>query len=202
MNRLTEAEVTGEDDCVVRVLLSTLRDRTKIPAKVLIFHEDARPGYFGTWTRNSREVGPRTPFARDVVSIDYTVDSEAEWEEEEEGDVLDGGEEENEDDGAAAEDVDSDLESWLVDDDEPVEPGTPVDERFGSPDFPPPLAPKRKSKTEDETKKTTGKKRKIVEQLVQFEKGPCWESTIGECTWGPFKAMRIQFFNGNADFCF
>lgn len=96
MQKLTEAEVTGDDDGTVRKFLCVLRDRTKIPAKVLIFDEDTRPGYFGTWTRNSREVGPRTPFGKDVVSIDYSVDSEAEWEEEEEGDVLEGGEEDNE----------------------------------------------------------------------------------------------------------
>jgi len=34
-----------------------------------------------------------------------------------------------------------------------------------------------------------------VEQLVPFDKGPCWESILGECTWELFKAMRIQFFN-------
>lgn len=201
IQKLTEAEVTGDDDGTVRKFLSILRDRTKIPAKVLIFDEDTRPGYFGTWTRNSREVGPRAPFGKDVVSIDYSVDSEAEWEEEEEGDVLEGGEEDNEVDDTAGADSDSDLDSWLVDDDEPVDPGTPVDERFASPDFPslPPL-PKRKSKDEDEVKKDEAKKgtkkRKVVEPLVQFEKGPCWETTIGECAWKPFKAMRIEFFNG------
>ena len=193
MQKLTEAEVTGSEDGTVRNLLSLLRDRSKVPAKVLSFHEDMRPGYFGTWTRNSREVGPRRPFGKDVVSLDYTVDSEAEWEEEEEGDVLDGAEEDNDPDEPVGGDDDSDADSWLVDDDEPVDPGTPVEERFGSPDFPP-LPPKRKSK-EEEAKKST-KKRKVVEQLVAFEKGPCWETTIGECAWEPFKAMRIQFFNG------
>lgn len=196
MQKLTEAEVTGSDDSTVRHLLSILRDRTKIPVKVLIFDEDTRPGYFGTWTRNSREVGPRRPFGKDVVSLDYSVDSEAEWEEEEEGDVLDGAEEDNDGDDVVGGDDDSDLDSWLVDDDEPVDPGTPVDERFDSPDFPvlPPL-PKRKSKEEEEEPKKP-KKRKVVEQLIQFEKGPCWETIIGDCAWEPFKAMRIEFFNG------
>ncbi|GJE86884.1 CAF1A domain-containing protein [Phanerochaete sordida] len=196
IHKLNEAEVAGEDDQEVRKLLALLRDRTKIPAKVLIFHEDQRPGYFGTWTRNSREVGPRQPFGKDVVSIDYSVDSEAEWEDEEEGDVLEDAGEEEEEDGGAAEDVDSELDDWLVDDDEPVEPGTPIDERFGSPDFPPLPAPsKRKVKEEEKEKEKKPKKRRVVEQLVQFEKGPCWESTLGQCAWEPFKAMRIEFFN-------
>lgn len=199
MQQLSEAEVAG-DDTLVRSLLATLRDRNKIPAKVLIFHEDSRPGYFGTWTRNSREVGPRSPFARDVVSLDYTVDSEAEWEEEEEGDVLDGGEEDGEDDGAVAEEVDSDLDSWLVDDDEIVDPGTPIDEREGSPDFPfnvpPPPLPKRKSKEDSEGASKEAKKRKVVVPLVPFTKGPCWENTIGEVTYEPFKAYSIQLLGG------
>lgn len=199
MQQLSEAEVAG-DDILVRSLLATLRDRSKIPAKVLVFHEDSRPGYFGTWTRNSREVGPRSPFARDVVSLDYTVDSEAEWEEEEEGDVLDGGEEDGEDDGAVAEEVDSDLDSWLVDDDEIVDPGTPIDEREGSPEFPfnvpPPPPPKRKSKEDSEGVNKEAKKRKVVVPLVPFTKGPCWENTIGEAIYEPFKAYSIQLLSG------
>ncbi|EKM55675.1 uncharacterized protein PHACADRAFT_209196 [Phanerochaete carnosa HHB-10118-sp] len=193
MQNLTEAEVTGEDDAAVRKPLALLRDRAKIPAKVLIFHEDSRPGYFGTWTRNSREVGPRRPFGKDVVSIDYSVDSEAEWEDDEEGDVLEDAGDEDDEDAGAAEDADSDLESWLVDDDELVEPGTPIDERLGSPDFPPLPAPSKRKSKEGEEKKS--KKRRVVEPLVPFEKGPCWEDTLGECTWEPFKAMRIHFLN-------
>ncbi|KAI0689130.1 hypothetical protein BC835DRAFT_1549407 [Cytidiella melzeri] len=192
MQNLTEAEITG-DVPTVRSLLSQLRNRSVFPAKVLIFHEDARPGYFGTWTRNSRDVGPRTPFSRDVVSLDYDVDSGEEWEEEEEGDVLDN---EDEEDGAATEEPDSDLDSWLVDDDEAVEPGSPIDARFGSPDLFPPLVQKRKAQKPDESEvKPDDKKRKVVVPLVPFTKGPCWESKIGDCTYEPFNAHRIHIFN-------
>lgn len=196
MQDLNEAEVAG-DEAAVRDLLARLRDRSSIPAKVLIFHEDARPGYFGTWTRNSREVGPRTPFARDVVSLDYGVDSGEEWEEEEEeGEVVDGDDDE---DGAATEEVDSDLDSWLVDDDDVEEPGTPIDDRAGTPDFfpLPPLPPKRKAQEaeEDASNKDT-KKRKVVVPLVPFVKGPCWETHVSECSYEPFNAYRIHLFNG------
>lgn len=201
MQDLNEAEVAG-DEAAVRDLLSRLRDRASTPAKVLIFHQDARPGYFGTWTRNSREVGPRTPFARDVVSLDYGVDSGEEWEEEEEeGEVVDGDEDEE---GAATEEVDSDLDDWLVDDDDVEDPGTPIDDRPGSPDFFPPLPPpppKRKAKEAeadgDASKKDT-KKRKVVIPLVPFVKGPCWQSHVGECTYEPFNAYRIHIFNGES----
>ncbi|KAI0818944.1 hypothetical protein BC629DRAFT_1579368 [Irpex lacteus] len=199
LHALTEAEVSG-DVPTVRHLLSRLSNRSVFPAKVLIFHEDARPGYFGTWTRNSKEVGGRRPFGRDVVSLDYGVDSGEEWEDEEdEGEVIEGdgdGEEEEEE-------QDSDLDSWLVDDDEVEDPGTPIDERMGSPEFfsfPPagvvPLQTKRKAKEgEGEGGKEREKKRKVVVPLVPFTKGPCWESRIGECGYEPFEAYRIQLFN-------
>ncbi|CCM02854.1 uncharacterized protein FIBRA_04966 [Fibroporia radiculosa] len=195
MARLNEAEISG-DVSRVRSLTALLRDRTKIPAKTLIFTEDLRPGYFGTWTRSSQEVGPRTPFARDVVSIDYTYDSGAEWEEEngEADDVMGDAEEED-----VNEEQDSDLDSWLVDDDEVEEPGTPVEERACTPDvcaadapIPLPTVPKRKAGSEA-TKH--GKKRKVVVPLVPFVKGPCWESNIGQCSYEPFTSYRIQLLN-------
>lgn len=189
MSALSEAEVTG-DDMKVRSLIELLRDRSRIPAKVLIFAEDVRPGYFGTWTRPSREIGPRTPFARDIVAIDYGYDSGDDWEEEVEDadDVAEG----VDDDDAGADEHDSDMDSWLVDDDEVDEPGTPLEEREGSPGFFPLSPPKRKA--ELDTKQS--KKRKVIVPLVSFTKGPCWESTIGQCEYEPFQPYRIHLFNG------
>ena len=111
----------------------------------------------------------------------------------------DGGDEEGADD-----DRDSDLDSWLVDDDEVEEPGTPIEERIGSPGFPdidlPPLngaLAKRKVKEEKGEKDGGGKKRKVVVPLVPFSKGPKWDTSIGRCSYDPFKAYRIQLFNGS-----
>ena len=188
---MNEAEIAG-DDQAVRSLLSLLRSRKDIPAKVLIFEDDARPGYFGTWTRPSREVGPRKPFAKDVVARDYAYDSGEEWEEEDGGDDV---VEDAEDEDAGADEPDSDLDSWLVDDDDVEDPGTPIDERDGSPgllDLPPP-PPKRKSGESEESK---GKRRKVVVQLVPFTKGPCWETSVGRCEYEPFNTYKIQLFNG------
>ena len=42
----------------------------------------------GTWARNSRIVRGKAPFARDDQVLEYEVDSEEEWEEEEEGIVY------------------------------------------------------------------------------------------------------------------
>lgn len=195
MVELSEAEVTGDDD-KVRALLALLRDRRAIPAKVLIFEEDARPGYFGTWTRSSHAVGPRTPFTRDVLALDYSYDSAEEWEGEEEAggdDVVEDAEEEDAGDG----DDDSDMDEWLVDDEEAEDPGTPVDEREESPDLmlvDVAYAPAKRKSAPESGKQ--GKKRKVVVPLVPFTKGPCWESTVGLCTYEPFDSYRIELFNG------
>jgi chromatin assembly factor 1 subunit A len=204
MSRLSEAEVS-DDTAAVRGLLSELQDRTRIPAKVLIFHEDERPGYFGTFTRRSRLIKPRRPFARDDIAIDYAYDSGAEWGEEEEGggdDVLGDSDDEREDEEGS-----DDLDGWLVDGDE-VEVVTPIEEREGLEAFPFPPIPtpegsksKRKVGKEKEKETETGaegkaKKRKVVVPLVQFVKGPCWETEIGDCEYEPFNQYRIQLFNG------
>lgn len=188
MTQLTEAEIAGEDG-LVRTLLSQLRDRAMFPGKVLIFHEDARPAYFGTWTRSSKSAGARTPFAKDLIGIDYSYDSGEEWEDEgaaDADDVVGDDDEEPQD-----EEADSDLDSWLVDDDD-----TDVNGDLGS--IPPELPdsfnpPKRKVQNDD---KKSGKRRKVVVPLVSFAKGPCWESTIGYCDYEPFKAYRIRLLNG------
>ncbi|GLB35372.1 putative chromatin assembly factor 1 subunit A [Lyophyllum shimeji] len=188
LSKLSEAEVAG-DDSVVRALLQTLNDRTLLPAKVFIFAEDARPGYFGTWTRNSRIIGPRTPFAKDVLVFDYGYDSGEEWEAEPAGDaddVVDDGEDEEDGD-----DQDSDLDSWLVDDDE--EPGISLEDMEQIPDLPI-LSTKRKA-DDTEKEKKLGKKRKVVVPLVPFAKGPCWETSIGYCESSMFDPYRIQLFN-------
>ncbi|TRM61784.1 hypothetical protein BD626DRAFT_570490 [Schizophyllum amplum] len=187
MAQITEAEVT-DDVATVRRLRAKLADRREIPAKVLIFHTDSRPGYFGTWTRSSDSIGPRAPLAKATAEFDYGYDSGEEWEEEPAGDAEDVDEDEEE--GGAEEDEDSDADSWLVDDDEEVEPGTPIDEREMSPFSVSTL--KRKA---DDAKHEKPPKKKKVMPLVPFAKGPCYEQAIGRCEYEPFNAYRIQLFN-------
>ncbi|KAI9455565.1 hypothetical protein BJY52DRAFT_1224586 [Lactarius psammicola] len=199
MARLSEAEVS-DDTAVVRALLSELHDRTRTLAKVFIFHEDERPGYFGTFTKHSRLIKPRRPFARDDIAIDYAYDSGAEWGEEEEGggdDILGDSDDERDDDEES-----DDLDGWLVDGDD-GEAATPVEEREGLEAFlfpPLPEGGKHKRKVEKEKEKETDtegktKKRKAVVPLVPFIKGPCWETEIGDCEYEPFNHYRIQLFN-------
>ncbi|EIM90432.1 uncharacterized protein STEHIDRAFT_119429 [Stereum hirsutum FP-91666 SS1] len=198
ITRLTEAEVT-DDATTVRRLLSDLRNRNKLPVKALMFHEDVRPGYYGTFTRRSQFVGPRTPFGRDDVAVDYSYDSEAEWEGEEEGggdDVANGSDEEKEE----SDSEDDELKGWLVDDDE-EEVVTPIEERDGLEEFPFLLLGdsaskgKRKAVEQEKPKKDNGtkvKKRKVEVALIPYTKGPCWESHIGE---SEFSQYRIHLFN-------
>ncbi len=49
--------------------------------RFLSFHEDYRPPYHGTWSKRSKIITGKTPFAKDTTYLDYDYDSEAEWEE-------------------------------------------------------------------------------------------------------------------------
>ncbi|XP_055514230.1 chromatin assembly factor 1 subunit A isoform X1 [Leucoraja erinacea] len=82
-------------------------DRKKLcRMKLLQFRENHRPAYWGSWQKKSAKVNPRNPFAKDEL-LDYEVDSDEEWEEEEpgeslshsEGDDDDEGDDEDDDDG-------------------------------------------------------------------------------------------------------
>jgi len=191
MSQLTEAEVAGDISCV-RSYSNELNSLTVFPRKVLIFREDFRPGYFGTWTRNSATIGPRCPFAKDLAVFDYGYDSAEEWEEEGEADdVVDDGEEED----GEIEDPDSDLDSWLVDDDDddvqpPSHESSPP---LSLPEFYVSPPPKRKSNGEE---RKLGKKRKVVVPLLPFAKGPCWETPVTWCENDLFKPYQIRLFNG------
>ncbi|KAK1805947.1 hypothetical protein P4O66_013002, partial [Electrophorus voltai] len=76
--------------------------------KLLQFHENYRPAYWGTWSKMTTSISPRCPFRQDKDLLDYEVDSDEEWEEEEPGESLshsegdeddEGGDDDDEDDG-------------------------------------------------------------------------------------------------------
>ncbi|CEP00857.1 hypothetical protein PBRA_008169 [Plasmodiophora brassicae] len=70
--------------------------------RLLQFHTDVRPPFVGRLARTSTVVGGRRPFARDP-SLDYTVDSDDEWEQDdvEDADVIT-----DDDDGVLSDDSD------------------------------------------------------------------------------------------------
>lgn len=90
----------------------------KIPYKILSFKEDVRPPYQGTFTRavsaaSSRKIS-RNPFYRGLPETNYDYDSEAEWEEPQEGDE----ELNDEDDESEMEDGEDDMADFLDDEDD------------------------------------------------------------------------------------
>ncbi|KAL3689498.1 hypothetical protein R1sor_015807 [Riccia sorocarpa] len=61
-----------------------LRSKRK---KLLQFDKSHRPPYYGTYSKRSHVIKPRAPFKQDP-KLEYEVDSDAEWEEEEPGESL------------------------------------------------------------------------------------------------------------------
>ncbi|KAK4480205.1 hypothetical protein RD792_013267 [Penstemon davidsonii] len=55
--------------------------------QLLQFDKSHRPAFYGVWPRKSQVVGSRHPFAKDP-EIDYEIDSDEEWEEDEPGESL------------------------------------------------------------------------------------------------------------------
>lgn len=92
----------------------------RIKMKSLKFGEDVRPPYQGTFTKTLPESAAiklmRNPFHRGLPDINYDYDSEAEWEEPEEGEDLDSEEEEE-----GSDEGDDDMDGFLDDDDDNLE---------------------------------------------------------------------------------
>ncbi|KAJ1720988.1 hypothetical protein LPJ53_004446 [Coemansia erecta] len=86
----------------------------QLPIKLIHFHGSQRPAYWGTWSRQLRNVSGRRPFAQDTTVIDYDVDSEAEWGADEgEGEELNSDDDDDDDDDADEdEDDDEDDEDF------------------------------------------------------------------------------------------
>jgi chromatin assembly factor 1 subunit A len=102
----------------------TLEALKSVPLKLIQFREDVRPPYVGTISGlppggKSLSKLARNPISKDVLSLDYGYDSEAEWQEEEGEDVDDLDDEEEE------ADMDEDMGDFL-DDSEDVGPARMV----------------------------------------------------------------------------
>ncbi|KNE66748.1 hypothetical protein AMAG_11245 [Allomyces macrogynus ATCC 38327] len=83
--------------------------------KLLKFHEDRRPAYWGTWSKTSALITGRRPLARDTAVLDYEYDSEAEWDDEDvDGEEIRSDEDDEDDEEIGADD--DDEAAWLVDD--------------------------------------------------------------------------------------
>ncbi|KAI9828350.1 MAG: hypothetical protein M1832_002778 [Thelocarpon impressellum] len=93
-----------------------------VPVKFLQFAEDVRPPYRGTYSKLPHEKSSlgrgRNPFQRALPNTNYDYDSEAEWEEPEDGEDLDS---EGEEDAGSEEEGDE-MDGFLDDEDMPEGP--------------------------------------------------------------------------------
>jgi chromatin assembly factor 1 subunit A len=88
-----------------------------IPIKYFFYGEDVRPPYRGTWTRTvnaslARRLALR-PLTRELPEVDYNFDSEAEWDDAEEGEDIEV--EDNDDE----EEEEEEMEGFIDDDNAP-----------------------------------------------------------------------------------
>ncbi|KAJ2949702.1 hypothetical protein O0L34_g15633 [Tuta absoluta] len=86
--------------------------RERLRPKLLAFHENRRPPYWGTWRKPRQRVTPRRPFEQERI-LDYEVDSDDDWEDEADGESLDGGSAAGSDDDAGNDDYEVDHEVFV-----------------------------------------------------------------------------------------
>ncbi|XP_065059859.1 chromatin assembly factor 1 subunit A-A-like [Rhopilema esculentum] len=100
--------VLNDEDLVVM----ENEEKNIMAVKLLQFSENYRPPYYGTWKKRSKKITPRNPFKKDENLLNYEIDSDEEWEEEEPGESLSGPENEDEDD--EEEDNDEENDGFFV----------------------------------------------------------------------------------------
>ncbi|KAI7830261.1 chromatin assembly factor 1 subunit A-domain-containing protein [Gamsiella multidivaricata] len=152
--------------------------------RLLQYAENYRPAYFGTWSKRSKYVTGRRFLGKDTELIDYDFDSEAEWEEDEEGEECksDDDEEDIEDAGSDQDEEDDWLvpEGYLSEDE-----GLDAGEEGGSK---PDMSSQKKSKEQ---------RRPALAQMTPIIVGPVFETTLGECSTHPaLEPYHIEFLGG------
>ncbi|KAK3731428.1 hypothetical protein QZH41_013615, partial [Actinostola sp. cb2023] len=113
-------ELLDDDDDDVNSVSSSVveiqedeKKKVSMKAIYLKFHENTRPPYYGTHRKKSKKISPKNPLKKDEALLNYEVDSDDEWEEEEPGESLSDSEPEgdNEEDN---EDGDEEEDGWMV----------------------------------------------------------------------------------------
>lgn len=166
--------------------------REKLRPKLLSFHENRRPPYWGTWRKKTTFVKPRKPFGQDEKQLDYEVDSDEEWEEEQEGESIDG--------SAVGSDDEQDGDEYEVDNEVFVPHGYLSDEEATMEDddvlsLSPETQKARLKHLEDEFETEM---KKPTEKLKPRMYGPLWESSDGgkpskcvDALWNYFSKLAM-----------
>ncbi|KAI4828947.1 hypothetical protein KUCAC02_023016 [Chaenocephalus aceratus] len=139
------------------------------PMKLLQFHANHRPAYWGTWSKKSENISPRCPLRQDKGLLDYEVDSDDEWEEEEPGESL--SHSEGEEEGGEGGDDDSDDDGFFVPHGYLSEDECALEEEEGGDLEKQKIRQKVKAKEWDELM-STKKKMKVLDPVVR---GCLWE---------------------------
>ncbi|KAL8159365.1 hypothetical protein V2J09_000902 [Rumex salicifolius] len=112
-------EETNIDDKTCITNVNSVIGKCNRSKKLLQFDKSHRPAFYGVWPKKSQAIGPRHPFKRDP-ELDYDIDSDEEWEEEEPGESLSECEKDEEeilDDGSLkADDEDESGDGFFVPD--------------------------------------------------------------------------------------
>ncbi|KAF9968461.1 Chromatin assembly factor 1, subunit A [Mortierella alpina] len=148
-----------DSDCVL-----SWRDIPALRLRLFQFAENYRPAYYGTWSKRSKLINGRRFLSKDTDLIEYDIDSEAEWEEDEEGEEC-----KSDEDDEDADEMGSELEEeddWLVpegylSDDEGLDAG----EEGGS---------------KSDVKKSKEQRRPTLAHITPVIVGPIFEMTLGE----------------------
>ncbi|WFD42534.1 hypothetical protein MPSI1_001180 [Malassezia psittaci] len=198
MKCVQESDVlSGNAEEHARHELEKLNNRRLLPIKLLQFQSDRRPGWIGTWSRSSSFITPRKPFGQDPVALDYSYDSDAEWEEVDEGENVDAVDDKEEEDSAGgSENEDSEMDDWLEDDleEDDEAPITRTDLESSQPTSAHDATAKSVNVLQPKKKvKLLG--RRFESKLVPYVTGPHWEATLAEPTPESLIPYRIQFLN-------
>ncbi|KAG0043149.1 hypothetical protein BGZ83_011773 [Gryganskiella cystojenkinii] len=160
--------------------LLTWRDIPCLRMRLFQFVENYRPAYYGTWSKRSKKITGRRFLGKDTTMLDYEVDSEAEWEEDEEGEECKTDDEEED-----AEEVGTDQDEeddWLV------------PEGYLSEDEGLDAGEDGVSKDHTAAKKSKDSRRPNTTHVAPVIVGPIWESTLGEYSCHPaLEAYHMEF---------
>ncbi|KAM4707615.1 chromatin assembly factor 1 subunit A [Discoglossus pictus] len=173
---LEEPEAALEEVVLVEPLQDNVPERNRFGRmKLLQFCENHRPAYWGTWNRKSQVICSRKPWALDSKMLDYEVDSDDEWEEEEPGESL--SHSEGDDDDEPKEDDDEDDDGFFV-------PHGYLSEDEGASD---------EERTDPENQKVRQKlKAKEWDELLSKGKVRVLQPVVVGCVWQGSDASEIR----------
>lgn len=205
MKAVTESDVLGGNaEEQAKAGLEKLNNRSLLPIKLLQFQTDRRPGWLGTWTRSTTFITPRRPLGQDPLSLDYSYDSDAEWEDVEEGENVDAIDEREEEESLGGSDEDSEMDDWLEDDLEEEDEPLAMEDSAVTGEAQETVDSERNALVADKAtnshvlkpkKKLKLLGRRFDAKLVPYITGPHWETTLSVPGHDSFAQFQLHMLN-------